>query len=517
MSETVAQRIIPGAPPPAPLTKSQRKKRKAKKATESTPDSPEAPVDVASSVLTEQAPEAEEVREASTTTAPELQTPAVEEEVVLKPSPIVELIQKRLKATSKKITRISAYASTDPEKLNDDQKRTLKSLPTLEAIQKELGEVKKAIETHESEVAQEQAAKRVEAEKAEKTRITDAVAANEATSMNKFSQILGLLRLRSLLATGQHEPFPESGVVFVAGDILLGDDADIKQSVVSGLLSGKGELEGVSYSHLLEVTETYLHPRVPTPVVEPPVEEAAPTVDNSAPVAGVPATPGTAGFHFMQASELEATSFEHGAEWVERPDGVDQPGEPEVAPASVPEPPELKQEAPNGHVETASPPPPSATIDWAADEDAGLPPIESLHARFGTSGSVTPAVPETPDDLEATPAVQANGHVEAPATAKGEDDGFTQTRGVRGNRGRGHRDGERGGYRGGFRGGFRGGDRGGFRGERGHRGGFRGGDRGFRGGRGEWRGGDGDFRGRGRGRGRGSERGGAPLAPPTTA
>jgi hypothetical protein len=38
----------------------------------------------------------------------------------------------------------------DPEKLNDDQKRTLKTLPTLEAIQKELGEVKKAIEVSAS-------------------------------------------------------------------------------------------------------------------------------------------------------------------------------------------------------------------------------------------------------------------------------------------------------------------------------------------------------------------------------
>lgn len=38
----------------------------------------------------------------------------------------------------------------DPEKLNDDQRRTLKTLPTLEAIQKELGEVKKAIEVKQS-------------------------------------------------------------------------------------------------------------------------------------------------------------------------------------------------------------------------------------------------------------------------------------------------------------------------------------------------------------------------------
>jgi len=34
----------------------------------------------------------------------------------------------------------------DLEKLNDDQRRTLKTLPGLEAVQKELGEVKKAIE-----------------------------------------------------------------------------------------------------------------------------------------------------------------------------------------------------------------------------------------------------------------------------------------------------------------------------------------------------------------------------------
>ncbi|KAG6875034.1 hypothetical protein C0992_005482 [Termitomyces sp. T32_za158] len=507
MSETIVQRIVPGAPPPAPLTKSQKKKRKAKKATESTPDSPEATVDATSTVLAEQAPEAEETREASTTIAPER---ALEEEA-LKPSPIVELVQKRLKATSKKITRISTYAATGPEKLNDDQKRTLKTLPTLEAIQKELGEVKKAVETYESELAHEMSAKRAEAEKAERTRIVDAVAA---------TKVLGLLRLRSLLAAGQHEAFPESGVVFVAGDILLGDDTDVKRIVLSGLLSGEGALEGVSYSHLLEVTEAQLHPRVPTPVVEHPVEveEVAPVADDAAPVAGVPTIPTTGSFHFMQESELEATHFEDGAEWVERPAVVEHPVEPEAAPASVPQPLELEQEVPNGHVEAEQPPPVSATLDWAADEDAGLPPIESLHAKFGTSGSVTPAH-ETSDDAEAAPTAQVNGHVGAPApSTKHEDDGFTQARGGRGNRGRGHRDGERGGHRG-FRGGFRGGDRGGFRGDRGHRGGFRGGDRGgFRGGRGEWRGGDGEYRGRGRGRGRGGDRGGAPpAAPPMTA
>ena len=92
-------------------------------------------------------------------------------------------------------SRISTYTATDPEKLNDDQKRTLKTLPTLEAVQKELGEVKKAVEVcnlsfqlptlfishqvHESELVHELTAKRIEAEKADKARIANAVSAAE--------------------------------------------------------------------------------------------------------------------------------------------------------------------------------------------------------------------------------------------------------------------------------------------------------------------------------------------------
>lgn len=109
-----------------------------------------------------------------------------------------------------------------------------------------------------------------------------------------------------------------------------------------------------SDSHLLEVIEAQLHPRVPTPVVEHPVEEAAPVADDPAPVAGVPAIPTTGSFHFMQESELEAASFEDGAEWVERPSAVEHPTEPEVAPSSVSQP--LEQEVSNGHVEAAQPP-----------------------------------------------------------------------------------------------------------------------------------------------------------------
>ncbi|KAF8070001.1 hypothetical protein FPV67DRAFT_1485758 [Lyophyllum atratum] len=548
MPEALTQRIVPGAPPPAPLSKSQKKKRKAKKPTESTPDSPVVIPDAISAALVEEAPDAADVREGSV--APELvaqvepQTPILpEEELLLKPSPIVELIHKRLKATTKKIARISTYASTDPEKLNDDQKRTLKTLPTLEAVQKELAEVKKAIEVHESELVHELTLKRIEAEKAERQRIADATLTTELAIMAKFADVLDVLRLRSSLTSGQLESFPESGSIFVASDILLGDDTDSKEAVLNGLVSGKGALEGVTYAHLLEVTRTQLNPRAATPVeeetdavaeVEAEVEVAEPEVVADISVGGVPVVPSTGGFHFMQASELESTSFEDGAEWVERTDAAGHVAESEQQ-QSVPQALKLEQEAPNGHIDASIPDvPQSAIIDWAADDDAGLPSIASLHTKFGTSGSATPDVTETPEEPAVAPVAQVNGHVAAapaPTPATVEDDGFTQARGGRGGRGRGHRDGERGGFRGGFRGGerggfrggehggFRGGDRGGYRGGDRGRGGFRGGERGgerggFRGGRGDWRGGEGEFRGRGRGRGgRGGDRGGAPHTP----
>ena len=42
--------------------------------------------------------------------------------------------------------RVQSYQNDPPEKLNEDQKRLLKQLPALEAVTKELEEVKKAIE-----------------------------------------------------------------------------------------------------------------------------------------------------------------------------------------------------------------------------------------------------------------------------------------------------------------------------------------------------------------------------------
>lgn len=103
MSELVTPRTVPGAPPPTPLSKTQKKKRKAKAKSAEPGDALAVP-----EALTEKSPELSGPHE--TTLAPEAIAQSdsqmsllPEEEVLLKPSPIVDLIHKRLKATTKKI------------------------------------------------------------------------------------------------------------------------------------------------------------------------------------------------------------------------------------------------------------------------------------------------------------------------------------------------------------------------------------------------------------------------------
>ncbi|KAJ7925264.1 hypothetical protein B0H13DRAFT_2314765 [Mycena leptocephala] len=412
-------RIVPGAPPPKELSKAARKKRKTKsKAESNTPDVLES----SSAALIEKAPEPSDIQAGAVApdlvAQPEPETaPVTEEEIVLKPSPIVDLIHKRLKATSKKISRISTYASTDPEKLNDDQKATLKTLPALEAVQKELGEVKKAVEVYEAQLVNELTQKRQEAEKAEKTRIASAVSAAENAALTRVSDLLDVLRLRSLLASGEVSPSLENAevsAVFSAGEALLAERY----------------FEGIPYARLLEITQISLSPpRAVTPVEENSPEvaaeaaEAEAVVDLSASIQSV-GVPASSSFDFMQASELE-TPFEDNAEWVERSDAVGHPEEQVVEPVNgmffPTNPRNCYPARRNGQFRFPS----NAALDWAADdEEGGLPPIAGLHAKFGTSGSATPVAVEE---------LETNGHgadpaSDAPAPAPEEDDGFTQAR-----------------------------------------------------------------------------------------
>ncbi|KAF5348723.1 hypothetical protein D9758_006791 [Tetrapyrgos nigripes] len=490
--QPTTQRIIPGAPPPSALSKSQLKKKRKTKAKADDSEAPVSIPDTTSAALVEKAPEPEEVKKGAV--APELVAqpePPVRKEA--KSSPIVELVNKRIKATNKKLMRITGYATADPATLNEDQKRTLATVPALEAVTKELVEVKGAVEAHESELAHELAVKEREAASAQEKRIAEAVSAAARDYTSTICELLSFLRLRSIIASGEADPSSfginqnEVEAVFSITDILAGTDDENKENLVNGFLSGEGVYESVPYSRLVEIIHNISTPVAPEapPAMEPEVREQsqeeppAQVVQSEVVIGTVPMSSSGGSFHFMQASELESPNFDH-AEWVDSS---------EVAVVPVDQVPPV-----NGHVDPISVPESAAAevapIDWAAEGEDELPSIDGLHATFGKSGSVTPVVP---NDVAQVPHV--NGDVAAAdntTISAADDDGFTQARGGRG-RGRGSRGGERG-FRGsGFRGGERGRGRGGDR-SHGHRG------------RGDWRGGDGEHRGRG---GRRGGRGGA--------
>ncbi|KAG6378052.1 hypothetical protein JVT61DRAFT_13733 [Boletus reticuloceps] len=473
MAETApATRLVPGAPPPVAQSKSQRKKRKTGTKSK-TPESPaEGSVtipDAPCAALADSAPNEIDLKEDNTVPEPAAASEApTHDDVNPKCSPVIELVQKRMRALNKKISRVASYAATDFEKLNDDQKRSLKTLPSLEAVYKELEDVKKSIEAHEALLSRDQALKRAEADRAESLKVQEAISSAQASCASRTSSMLTLLRLRSVFANGDALPVvldfddTEGSAIFTACDALLSDESDVKNTILSSFLSGEGDLNGVSYTRLLSIVQSFLNPpREPTPLPaeSEPVEAEAEAEPVDEPVAGIPGSLSvSSSFHFMQASELETPAFENKAEWVEKPD--------EELNGASEEQPQVIESATIEPVETISTQP----IDWAeADEEGGLPSIANLQASFAPSGSATPVVQTIEVNLPSAPLLNGN----ATPTPQSEHDGFMPTpRGGRG-RGRGHR-GERG-VRGGFRGdrtGFhRGGERGGFRG------GNRGGDR----------------------------------------
>lgn len=423
-------RLVPGALPPTSQAKTQKKKRRSNKP--KTADSPaEGSViipDANSAAPVDRAPEEADVKEG--TVAPEPVAPSEAptfDDLTTKSSPVIELLQKRLKALNKKIARVASYAAMDYEKLNDDQKRTLKTLPSLEAVQKELEDVKKLIESHEAELAREIAARRADAEAAEAIRIANSVAAVEASSAGKASAILSLIRLHTCLSNRQPLPVvldfneAEGEAIFSVCSTLITEESEIKQAILSGLLSGQGDFNGVSYARLLDIVQSFLNPsREPTPLPAEPdaaTEVASEPSSNSHteshPIAGIPTASslsGTGSFHFMQASELETADFENTAEWVEKS---------EI---------ELTQ---NGVLEHEEPTPsaveadgvPAQSINWAeADEEGDLPSIANLQASFAPSGSATPVAEPVPAPVNGVEAVAAT----APEP---ENDGFMQPRG----------------------------------------------------------------------------------------
>ena len=172
---------------------------------------------------------------------------------------------------------------------------------------------------------------------------------------------MSLLRLSALLLASDPTTFTlnidekERRALYATAETLLGFESPKKEEVASGLFFGHGDIHGVTCenicwlmqllevirfeyedSRLLEIINEHRNfspEREPTPIPEEhiPREDVQPAIVEEAVISpadveppplapdGVAAVSSGGSFHFMQESELEGASFEHGAEWVERP------------------------------------------------------------------------------------------------------------------------------------------------------------------------------------------------------
>jgi uncharacterized caspase-like protein len=97
----VIKRIVPGAPPPIELSKSQKRKKKATKADDAT-----SPVGAEAVKAQEHSEPSEGAHPPGLSSRAESQAPHLLDDDQVKPSPIVDLMNKRLKATTKKIASV---------------------------------------------------------------------------------------------------------------------------------------------------------------------------------------------------------------------------------------------------------------------------------------------------------------------------------------------------------------------------------------------------------------------------
>ncbi|KAF8315880.1 hypothetical protein DL93DRAFT_813957 [Clavulina sp. PMI_390] len=341
-------RIVPGAPPPAPLTKSQLKKRKKVNAAKSKEDGASA-LDIVESprdaALVDHVPSV--ITDALVADAEQLNS-GVEPQAASAtgekaPSALVDqVINKRLKHVTKKIQRIQVYAAKPEKELNEDQKVALQTLPQLEAVVKELEEIKKLTEAHEADEAAKLAEERAATAKLVENKIKEAVEYAQAQHVTHTRSLVAFLALSTLLAA----PFPVSGndlgdhrlpsdeqektAVVDAGKLLLTPEFGNteKDDLIKALLGNlhDGSFANIPYDRLRQIAAQFIHPPTPIPsapasptlhattnghpptngVHHPPEPAPTPAVQASSAIgAGFLAMPSTGSFQFMSASDLD--------------------------------------------------------------------------------------------------------------------------------------------------------------------------------------------------------------------
>lgn len=136
----------------------------------------------------------------------------------------------------------------------------------------------------------------------------------------------------------------EISVLLAAAERLLGEESEVRQVLIRGILSGEGEFQGISRessclelqgplllmcclcsdSRFLDLAHAFANPPAEPDSAAPeePSPEALepPEVQPDVPAAGLGGQTSTsAGFHFMQESELETPGLEDSQDWVDVP------------------------------------------------------------------------------------------------------------------------------------------------------------------------------------------------------
>lgn len=605
-SSLLTPRYIPGAPPPKPVAEKKKRPKKTKTPASNDGgsiaaegDQSDAGVNVSdarSAALTDQAPAKEDVlsgRVAGELVATEKEIhekvveeisddepeAGLEEWNIFKKAGAVDILKRGIKKLETKLERVQPKTGKAETKPKQDEKPLSETPAFIEALIDELKELLSAAEAEDAKrtAKQEELLKeyRLAERKAHKKAIKAAVAQAETSAATKAVNVLSFLSLASTITSrNSSRPFTipltdsERASISKAALVLQDDENASRLDVIDGLLNenSTGDYDGIPYARLRALTKSFTS----APITSPPVETAQPPINGQGAATGFGNVQfGTAGevasapvpltFGQVGSSGLEHV---HGVGTTDMNDegGVEDSSAEVVEGGSIPsaqtvqhEWVEVKAEDGEAPLQTGTAQDTSA-VDWAADDmEDELPPIDSLHAKFGTSGQATPVsniasadvtqvaaapTPPTVDPAENAPEQQQpedlTGGLKASAQAPkaGDDEEwFTprplkqSTRGGRGDwrggeRGSSFRGGERGGYRGGDRGsGFRGRGGSGFRGRGGGEAGAgvdrEGGEEGSHRGRGGYRGRGGEWRGDGERRGRGSNfrgRGAAPAA-----
>ncbi|GAA5983959.1 hypothetical protein JCM10908_005992 [Rhodotorula pacifica] len=193
------RRIIPGLSPALvpPQTQPKQRKRAPKKqaSSTSTPDTPnlEVPIPLEAKLTENDEGGADDQAAA----AADREDDALLAQQEGKPS-AAEVVQKRLRATSKKIQRIEGYEASTVA-LNPDQQRAVQGKPALQAVVRELSELLVLLKADEAEEDARQRRLKVAHEKKQTRAVEAAVKIAQKEAQSKLVFLFQFLHLHSLV------------------------------------------------------------------------------------------------------------------------------------------------------------------------------------------------------------------------------------------------------------------------------------------------------------------------------